>query len=244
MSRPSEIRAERAARVAGRAVRTLTVVPANVSDVATVAVLAFVGVRLATGLRRSLAADGRSLIRAVVSQIRWRHIWPVPFVLAAVIVAAAVLVQVPGLDWGWWSAFGGEGNPVFGSNESTAGTVWEWLIPAVFMVLLIPALPLFAYAEERMFRRGAQHWGPRRRAIKVVQFGLAHALIGIPIGTALALSVGGAYFMVCYLREFRSSHSAESATLESARAHTAYNGLIVGLVVLALVIDAIIGGSV
>ena len=212
----------------------------RISDLATVVVLAFVGVRLATGLKRSLAADGRSLVRRIVRRIGWRHIWPVPFVLTGVILAAAALVRVPGLDWGWWSAFGGEGNPVFGANESTIGTVWEWLVPAVFLCLLIPALPLFAYAEERMFRTGANAWSRRRRAVKVVQFGLMHALIGIPIGTALALSVGGTYFMWTYLREYRATRSSEAATLESARAHTAYNGVIIAIVAVAIVVDALL----
>ena len=208
------------------------------SNVLTVGVLGFVGVRLATGTRRSLTGEGRRLVQKIVNGIRWRHIWPIPLVLIGVLAVAAVLWQVPGLDWGWWTALGGEGNPVFGSNDSTSGTVWEWLIPAAFLLLLIPALPLFAYAEEQMFRRGAEAWSPRRRVQKVVQFGLVHALIGIPIGTALALSVGGAYFMAVYLRSFRRSQSTAQATLESARAHTAYNGLIVATVVIAVIVVA------
>jgi hypothetical protein len=211
----------------------------HVDDVLTVAVLAFVGARLFSGLRRSLSGDGRSTARTIVSKIGWRHIWPVPFVLAGVVAVATTLVRVPGLDWGWWSALGGEGNPVFGSNDSTVGTVWEWLIPACFLILLIPALPLFAYAEEQMFRRGAEHWSSRRRAVKVVQFGLVHALIGIPIGTAIALSVGGAYFMAVYLRAYRVVRSAAEATMESARAHTTYNGIIVSLVVVVVIATAL-----
>ncbi len=209
------------------------------TDVATIAVLAFVGARLITGLRRTLSGDGRSTVRRIVAGIRWRHIWPIPFVLVGVIVVATALVRIPGLDWGWWSALGGQGNPVFGSSDSTIGTVWEWLIPAVFLLLLIPALPLFAYAEEQMFRRGAERWSTGRRALKVVQFGLVHALIGIPIGTALALSVGGAYFMTVYLRAFRAMPSEVEATLESTRAHTAYNGSIVTLVVVAVIATAL-----
>jgi hypothetical protein len=209
------------------------------TDVATVGVLAFVGFRLVTGVRRSISGEGRSLVRRIVTGIRWRQIWPIQFVLAGVIVVAYALVQVPGLDWGWWSALGGQGNPVFGASDSTVGTVWEWLVPAAFVLLLIPALPLFAYAEEQMFRRGAQHWTPRRRAAKVVQFGLVHVLIGIPIGTALALSVGGAYFMATYLRAFRSHPSEAEATLESARAHTAYNGSIITIVIVAVIATAL-----
>ncbi len=204
------------------------------------AVLAFVGVRLFGGLRRSLASDGRSLIVSIVRGIRWRHVWPVPFVLAIVIAAASALVQIPGLRWGWWTSLGGQGNPVFGSNDSTSGTVWEWLIPAIFMLMLVPALPLFAYAEERMFRRGAEHWSGSQRGVKVVQFGLIHALIGIPIGTALALSAGGAYFMFAYLRSYRLHSSTQEATLESARAHTTYNGLIIVVVLLTIAIDALV----
>ena len=211
----------------------------RLGNVATFGVLGFVGFRLATGTRRSFSADGRELLRAIVSRIRWRHLWPVPLVLTGVIASAALLWQIPGLNWGWWTALGGQGNPVFGSNDSTNGTVWEWLIPAVFLILLIPALPLFAYAEEQMFRRGAESWSRQKRALKVVQFGLIHAVIGIPIGTALALSVGGAYFMATYLRSFRLQGSASEATLESARAHTAYNGLIVLTVIGAVIVTAL-----
>jgi hypothetical protein len=203
------------------------------------AVLAFVGVRLVGGLRRSFASDGRSLIANIVRGVRWRHIWPVPFVLGIVLALATALVQIPGMQWGWWTALGGEGNPVFGSNKSTAGTVWEWLIPAIFMLMLVPALPLFAYAEERMFRRGAEHWSLRHRAAKVVQFGLIHALIGIPIGVSVALSAGGAYFMLTYLRSYNRHRSTEEATLESARAHTAYNALIIAFVLVVVTVDAV-----
>jgi hypothetical protein len=78
-----------------------------------------------------------------------------------------------------------------------------------------------------MFRTGAQFWSRRRRALKVLQFGLIHAVIGIPIGVALALSVGGAYFMYVYLRSFALTGSSSEATLESTRAHTAYNATII-----------------
>ena len=73
-----------------------------------------------------------------------------------------------------------------------------------------------------------------------MQFGLIHALIGIPIGTALALSIGGAYFMNVYLRSYRSTQSTAEATLESARAHTAYNGLIVATVIAGVIVAAVI----
>jgi hypothetical protein len=216
------------------------VVGANVDGVTvlSVLVLGFMGVRLVTGVRASRSSTGRTIVSAVVRRIRWRHVGAVPMVLAVVLALAYSLMLIPGLDWGWWNALGGEGNPVFGASDSTAGTVWEWAIPLVFVVLLIPALPLFAHAEERLFRTGAERWSSWRRAWKLLQFGLVHALIGIPIGAALALSAGGAYFMWTYLREFRRTESPSQATLESAAAHTAYNGVIVATVLVGLVLYA------
>lgn len=204
-----------------------------------VAVLGFMGFRLIGGLRVARSGGGRLVVLAVRSRIGWRHVWPVPIVLALVLVAATALMAVPGFDWGWWSALGGVGNPVFGSTDTTAGTPLEWVVPLVFLGLLVPALPLFANAEERMFRQGAERWTTWHRVGRTVQFGLVHALIGIPVGAAIALSLGGAYFMVVYLRSFRRTGSVQEATLESTTAHTVYNGVIIGVVIIALVLTAL-----
>jgi len=56
---------------------------------------------------------------------------------------------------------------------------------------------------------------------------------------ALALSVGGAYFMAVYLRAYKRTSSVVAATLESTRAHTAYNALIITLVAFAIAFDAV-----
>jgi hypothetical protein len=211
----------------------------DVSTVLSLAVLGFMGVRLVSGVRVARTRAGRSVVTAVRQRLGWRHLWPVPLVLAAVLSVATPLMLVPGLDWGWWSALGGVGNPVFGSSDATTGTAWEWIVPLVFIVLLLPALPLFAHAEERIFRSGAEQWSPARRVGKVLQFGLVHALIGIPIGAALALSVGGAYFMRVYLRAYARTGSRADATIESTTAHTAYNGAIVLVFAVFLVLAAV-----
>jgi len=207
--------------------------------VLSVAVLTVVGLRLVQAVTISRTRDGRSLSREIWTNIRWRHVWPVPFVLSGVLLVAIPLLMIPPLRWGWWSAIGGDGNPIFGSNTTTQGTFLAWLIPLVFMVLVIAALPLFANAEERMFRAGAQRWSRRRRALKVVQFGAIHAVVGIPIGVALALSVGGAYFMAVYLRAYKRTSSVVASTLESTRAHTAYNAFIIATVAIAIAVDAV-----
>lgn len=211
----------------------------HLSNVLSFVVLTAVGLRLVQAVKISRSNRGRSLSRQVWTRLRWRHVWPIPFVLAGVLLVAIPLLMIPALRWGWWSSLGGDGNPIFGSSDATTGTVWAWLIPLVFMALIVAALPLFANAEERMFRTGAQRWSPRRRVVKVFQFGLIHAVVGIPIGVALALSVGGAYFMSVYLRSYALTGSANEATMESTRAHTAYNALIIVTVAVAIAIDAV-----
>jgi hypothetical protein len=204
--------------------------------VLTASVLAFVGYRLVSAaslMARSAVLRGR--VRDIVSGIRWRHIWPIPFVLAGVLATAIALLEIPPLRFGWWTALGGLGNPVTGTTDQTTGTALEWLVPLVFITLLVPALPLFAFREEELFRLGAEDWSGRRRVLRAVQFGLVHAVIGIPLGVGLALGVGGGYFQWAYLRGFRASGGDQrAAVLESTRAHTAYNGVLVAVILAAI----------
>jgi hypothetical protein len=212
---------------------------APVTLLLTAAVLGFVGFRLATAARYTLG-PGRAMARRVVAGIGWPQVLAVPVVLGGVLAVALVLVQWPPLAWGWWSALGGEGNPVFGATGETEGTWLAWAVPAVFIVMLAPAVPLLALREEEIFRHGAERWSWPERAGRCVLFGLAHALIGIPIGVALALSVGGAYFLAVYLRAHRRSGSARLACLESASAHTAYNWTILAVVAAAFAAEAVL----
>ncbi len=194
-------------------------------DLLTLAVFAFVGVRIFSGTRLLGRRDVRDHVVDILRGLRPRHFllcWPV---LIAVSFTAFALIQLPGLSWGWWSAIGGVGSPVVGSSERSAGTPLEWIVPAVFLTMLIPALPLFAESEERMFRLGAERWSNARRVRRALEFGLVHCLIGIPIGVGLALSIGGLYFTWAYLR---------GGVAESTRAHLGYNLTVFIFVAIAL----------
>ncbi len=203
-------------------------------DVLTIAVLGFFGSRLVMAARQSVASRARQRTLVIVQGLRPRHFLRAPVVLAIVLVVAGALLQVPGLAFGWWSAIGGTGNVVVGSTSRTSGTALVWLVPAVFLVLLLPALGLFAEREEEMFRAGAERWSFGRRVTTGLRFGLIHLIMGIPIAVALALSVGGWYFTWAYLRGFRAG-GREAGVLESTRSHLAYNLEVFGLVAVYLV---------
>ena len=205
------------------------------TTLATSAVLVVIAYRLVQGFVAAVRGQGRVLAVAVGRSLRLRHFWPVPIVFAAVIGVAVAAMTVPLLRWGWWSALGGVGNPILGSTTATAGSWLDWAIPATFMTLLAPALPLFAHREEQIFRQGVEHQGWPTRVRRAVTFGLVHAVVGIPIGVALALTVGGLYFTVVYLRTFARTGSQREAVLESTRAHTAYNASIVALVLVVVI---------
>jgi len=209
----------------------------NPLDLLTVAVLAFVGFRLADAARQTLSS--RSEVWPLVAGLRPRHFLRAIPVLGAVLLVATPLIQVPGLDFGWWTALGGQGNPVVGVGRpgATPG-VLETLVPVVFVTLLVLGLPLLVEGEEWVFRRGAQHRTRAANARRSVLFGLVHAVVGIPIGVALALSVGGFYFTWAYLRVWRRTGSEDDALAESTRSHLAYN-----LVIAVLIIAALATGS-
>jgi hypothetical protein len=200
-------------------------------DVLTLAVLFVVGARLFEAARASV--DARRSALTLVRGLRPHHFLLGLPVLAAVVTAAALLIQLPVLSFGWWTALGGEGNPVFGSTNRSLG-VLDVAIPVAFASLLLVSLPLLVAREEWIFRRGAERRGTFRNLSRSLVFGLAHAVIGIPLGAALALSVGGMYLTSCYLRGWRETRTQPGALLESTRAHLAYNLTILVLVAVAL----------
>jgi hypothetical protein len=207
----------------------------SVIDLLTGAALAFFGGRLAMNagrVARSRPARRRTV--EIVRGLRPHHFLQAPPVFVVVIATALLLVQVPGLSFGWWTALGGTGNIITGSTTRTGGTALAWIIPAAFLVVVAPLLPLFAEREEQMFRVGAEGWSTARRARRGVEFGLLHLIMGIPIGVALALSVGGWYFTWAYLSGWRRGGQG-AGLLESTRSHLAYNAEIL-LVVAALLV--------
>jgi hypothetical protein len=203
----------------------------SILDLLTVAVLAVVGVRLFEAARTSIEAHGKTL--SVVRGLRWRHFVRAVLIVLLIVPTAWVLIQLPVLSFGWWSMIGGEGNPVVGVTERDYGIV-SVVIPLFFIGLLIVGLPLLVSREEWVFRRGAERRGTIDNIARSLLFGLAHAVVGIPIGAALALSIGGVYLTWCYLEGWRETRSQTMALLASTRAHLAYNLTIIAMVLVSL----------
>ena len=210
--------------------------PVVLADLLTVVVLGWVGSRLVMAASQSTQGRARQRSLEVVRGLRPRHFVLALPVLVAVALLAAWLVTLPVLSFGWWSAIGGVGNPVVGSSRRLSGPL-AWLVPTFFLALLVPALPLLVEREEQIFRRGSEDRSGPQRLARAVTFGLIHAVIGIPLGVALALSVAGAYLTWAYLHGYHRGGPA-AALLESTRTHLAYD-----LVILVLVAAAVAAGG-
>lgn len=160
----------------------------------------------------------------------WRVVRPLmvlqalPIVVGTVI-AAGLLMQVPGLGWSWLSLFA-TGAPTSGQNVSFAPLSVPWLAP-FFVIGFLWLLPLFALIEERVFRAGTGSW--TEGVVRSVIFGLVHCLVGVPLGVGIALTLPGLWFTRQYFRK---------GVLWSAAHHTSYNLWAFGFLLLAVVVSS------
>jgi hypothetical protein len=155
----------------------------------------------------------RRLVRLVWSRIRPRHLVGSLGLLVLVgTVAVALLVYVPWTGYGLGSLVGLDGNAVFAPLEEAVARTqpaapgardW-WLagLATLFLGYLLVLLPWLAFLEEELFRSGLEDASPGREALAALRFGLAHLVMLVPLGAALAISVAG----LAYSRAYRRAH--------------------------------------
>lgn len=199
------------------------------------AVVGFVAVQLYQAARSPLMQKAWTVARG----IKIRHFFANLPMMAATMIMATVFLYIPGLSWGWWSMFGGEGSILFGRVQD-----WEEsraivsMISAFLMSAFIVVVPPLAMREEQIFRMGSERRTPKDRVSNAVFFGLLHSVMGIPIGVALALSLGGIWFTSRYLSGYKKARMAgqdlmrsrEAGIRESTLHHMAWNWTILALV--------------
>ena len=169
--------------------------------------------------------------------------------LAIVATVGFLLIQLPVLSWGWWQALGGHGSIIFLSY----GKRDSWMSD-VFPLTMVIAVSFWVFRlasdEELQFRRDSQHYTRRGILLFAFIFGLAHMIMGIPLGLALALSLGGLVFSWHYLRaynrkldrtfmheeqahQYKEMQALKSSTLH----HAAYNILALSAAAVAFIVD-------
>lgn len=140
-------------------------------------------------------------------------------VLAAVLTVGVTLIvvepQVLGFSWLRLLHTAADGPADPGGNLNVAAAQVP-VVGIAFLLLLFVNLPRLARAEENQFRRGTRDW--RDAVPRSIKFGLAHCIIGVPIGVGLALSIGGLWFTYHYFR---------GGVRRATQFHAVYNMMIV-----------------
>ena len=168
---------------------------------------------------------------AVIKQYRPIQFLTTVFVVVAVIVTATLLYNyVPLMDknpilWvlSWvfgWGDGTGQGNVLF------FGLQWKYYAIA-FLTVLFFALPSLARLEEEAYREGTVNWA--QGLVRSIRFGLIHLIMLIPLGAALALSIGGLWFTYQYFKG-----GVERSTLY----HSVYNSIIIAVIFVVVVLPA------
>ena len=106
---------------------------------------------------------------------------------------------------------------------------FEYLGIFAFYIIMSIMLPVYALAEEKMFRHEVHKWS--KIIIKSLIFGFFHMLVGISIYVALILSVVGFIYHLKYKYVFvswikKGTHikfAEDKALISSASMHACYN---------------------
>ncbi len=103
----------------------------------------------------------------------------------------------PFFNWSWFSLFTskdpetGEETPYDGGNIHLIPSKMKYF-GFVFLIILMINVPQYAYLEEKLFREGTVSW--QHGLLLSFIFGMAHCIVGVPLGAGLAISIAGLWF--------------------------------------------------
>lgn len=158
------------------------------------------------------------------AQRHWHHFkkirpWIVFQNMAVVVcvITTSILLNstFPFLNSSWLHLLPGENN----STNLMVAPLSLRIVGPMFLVLLMLNVPSLAHAEEHLFRAGTRNWADGCK--RSVLFGLCHCVMGVSLGTGLALSIPGLWFYLCYRRG-----GVQLSTLH----HAVYNWIVFGIV--------------
>lgn len=153
--------------------------------------------------------------------------WLIAPVLVIFVFASVILLFYTEIEFLRWSIFDLFTTPGKGTNLVTS-SLWSTgsiIISTIVYLIFVVILPYAAYMEEYIFR----DWklGKLERVKYSIIFGFVHMLIGVPVLTAIVLSVVGWFFSVRYIKALRVKRDFDEALLASTSLHTKYNLIVI-----------------
>lgn len=171
-------------------------------------------------LPKRLAALGRGWRQLTVR--RWWSIGYVPLSIVVLFSAAfgafALARLVPILQWGWLGAniLAAPLTPPEGT-ATTPGTDWSALLPLALVPIIVAAMLLFNYEEERQYRDSYRSVG---------LWAALHLVMGIPLFAVIPIFTVGLVYKRIYDR-----YGLDAAYL----VHFATNSVLISILVVSLV---------
>lgn len=153
-------------------------------------------------------------IKDIVRLFSLRMFIHVVLCLVATLITAVVLINsFPIMKHGWSSLFFGKS-----INIATApmSIIESSFITIAFVLFLIVLIPFLAYQEELLFRHNKNKLS--QILISSFLFGIAHCIVGVPIGIGLALVISGLLYSYAY-----HNSRGNSPLMYSTAYHTMYN---------------------
>lgn len=177
-------------------------------------IAAWILVTLARAARGAWAH--RRLMVTIWRSIRPRHLGGTALLLLLVAATMTALVSlIPGMAYGLGTLIGTTSNAVFAPLEAAvaasgpapaSGPDWVLLVSgSVFLLPLAVLLPWLAFVEEEVFRAGIEDATLPRELFAALVFGLAHLVMLVPIGAALAIGVAGFVYGRIYRRAYATA---------------------------------------
>src|SRR5690606_9359599 len=156
----------------------------------------------------------RRLVLTIWGRVRPTHLLgSLGLLVGVVAVASGLIAWVPGLDLGLGTLVGTTSNAVFTPLEEAvarttppAGGGVDWplvVLSTGFLLPLLVLLPWLAFVEEEVFRAGLEDATILQELRAALVFGLAHLVMLVPLGAALAVAGCG----VVYGRVYRAAHA-------------------------------------
>lgn len=153
--------------------------------------------------------------------------------------------KIPFLSYGWTDFFLMKSNNVFISSVVDLKTTktFPLFYSLFYLAILLFLIPDFVHFEEQIFRKGKTSF--KSRIISSIKFGLIHCIVGVSVGTGIALILPGLYFSKVYKKaydkeinysdktkttEVQIKKAHDKATITSSTHHALYNTLIISFI--------------
>lgn len=139
-------------------------------------------------------------------------------ILSVLTTGTLLIKYIPGMTFGWLTWLASK------TSETQTGQAMEnspilWGAIVIMILVFAVFLPKFALLEEETFRKPYIWSNKHIQLIQSLKFGLVHLIMGIPLGAALALSIGGIFFMETATRTAKKTLDNSLAEIPKARTH-------------------------